>query len=128
MLGLWKAIITYDSARAQFSTWAVYHISSQMTRCLRSARRVPRHLSLDYMVANEVGRHKRDFANLVPAFDDHTAVEIRDWLVRIDVNERTAVIMYLQGYKQREIAADLGTHQVEVSRMLRRAVKRYIEA
>ncbi|WP_042165584.1 sigma factor [Paenibacillus gorillae] len=69
----------------------------------------------------------RSLADLMPVFEDHSAVEVESFLNSLPANERVTIIGRMAGRSQWAIADALGVSQTSIGRYLKRAARRYLE-
>lgn len=153
MYGLLKALKRYDSRRGtNFGTYAVPYVTGEMLRRFREMR-FAFHVSRamydamgDQVVTNEIDvlrRSKvRSFSEIVydnekggglsleeifPAADwEESALDrcaMQEWLSKLSPRDAKIVRLRMAGYKQQEIARQVGTSQANVSRILVKAKK-----
>lgn len=128
-IGLWKACLTYNEEKSQFSTYAVKCISSQILVALRTRRRWARleAVSLDEHL-DEDG--ELTLAGMVsdPAGSVETSgVFVEDFINTLSERDKKVVHYKLQGMKQKEAAKEMGITQSYYSRLLSDIQKRYAQ-
>jgi RNA polymerase sigma-B factor len=127
-VGLIHAVDRHDPARGAFEAYAIPTIRGEIQRHLRdrgSPLRVPPR------VLAEAGRPRLDPlaeddgppADPIPAVDARLTVAAA--LRRLPLHERRILVLWLYGERsQRSIAHEVGISQIQVSRLLRRALAR----
>lgn len=140
-IGLIKAAKTYDASRSLFATFAVRCIVSEIYKYFRHQRSVKetmnykalhlddvvyKHESKDITLLDAIELRKRSGEDEV--FTNALIQEVMSVLSALpDVQYKSFLMYYIQGFNQPEIARMLDTSQVQISRHLSRATKRLKE-
>lgn len=125
LLGLWKACLTWDPKKSQFSTYSVRCIRNQIYMYFRKQSKLSREISLDTPIS---GTEQITLADMledpIPSIRDEK-LAVRDLLDGLSPREIELVQAKLDGKPQYEIGKLLGVSQSMCSRMLTKIRVRY---
>jgi RNA polymerase sigma-B factor len=130
-IGLIHAVDRHDPALGTFEAYAVPTITGEIQRHLRdrgSVLRVPARVIADAgrPRLDPLGEDDGPPADPIPAVDARLTLTAA--LRKLPLHERRVVVLWLYGGRtQRSIAAEVGLSQINVSRVLRRALERLHE-
>lgn len=144
-IGLIKGYNRFDESRGfSPSTYYAATIMGEILRFIRdniSSVKVPRTytlaekrkkwraVSIHKVVATAADGDEITFENVLPKYDDLTAVDVKDLIDRtLDPKERAIVKLRLNDLSQKEIGQKFGVSQVQISRDLRKIGKSLQEA
>lgn len=134
MLGLVKAANSFEpDIKTKFATYAIMCIRNQMLMFIRKVNKfMPYEVSLFKPIGHDNYGNELSLADII---EDETQVQ-EDAIERMELTEFTAkqkpidqkILSALEiGYKQREIAAEIGISQSYVSRRIRKMRSRYVD-
>ena len=124
-LGLWKACLSYDPGKAEFSTWAGYGVRCQVLMALRKDCRQLDTVSLEATIEGTEGLKLEDIVSeVVPSICDGY-IELMDFLRNLPEKKQLLVQCRLEGMTQHEIAKRIGYSQAYCSRMLKAIRQEY---
>lgn len=129
LLGLWKACLTYNKEKSQFSTYAVKCISSQILMALRKRNRWTRleAVSLDEHLDEDGELTLAGMVSDPAGSIEDSGVFIEAFIHTLNERDRKVVELKLQGLKQKEAAKELGITQSYYSRLLSDIQRRYTQ-
>lgn len=127
LLGLWKACITYDPSKAEFSTWAGYAVRSQIGTTLRRINKQLDAVSLEATIEGTDGLKLEDIVEEVVPSICVGYIDLKDFLKTLSGKELTIVQYRIQGFSQDQVSQIVGHSQPYCSRLLNRVYKRYKE-
>lgn len=108
LLGLWKACITFDPGKSQFSTYAVTCIMNQIRMTLRDNSKQPPTVSLEASLAGVDGLTIGDtLEELAPSICDEYIL-LKEFLGGLPQRDQLLIKYKLMGLNQRQIAERLG--------------------
>ena len=137
MIGLFKAVREYDPGRqVAFSSFAVYCVLSQITDAVRTASRA-KHSALNLSISIQ-GLHfddEEDPYNLLDVYIDLSRSDPEKLLIskeehqsliafmetELTQNERSALLLFIEGYSYVDIAGKLGRTVKSVDSAIQRA-------
>lgn len=140
-IGLIKAAKNYDASRSLFATYAAKCIVSEIYHYFRHQCSVKETMNYKaYHMEDVIYRHEKGEITLLDAielrkrsgedeaFTNALIQEVMSVLSTLpDVQYKSFLMYYIQGFNQPEIARMLDTSQVQISRHLSRATKRLKE-
>lgn len=125
LLGLWKACITYDPIKAEFSTWAGYAVRSQVLMYLRKDCRRLSTVSIEATIEGTEGLRLEDIVEEPVPSICIGFICLKDFLRGLPEEQLQLVRMRYQGYTQDQISAQVGMSQAHCSRILKRLLNEY---
>lgn len=128
LLGLWKACMTYDKDKAQFSTYAGQCILNQVRQVLRKQSYEPDTVSLSTPVGDEDENLTLEgmIEDPVPSIDEGH-IDLKDFLRGLNERDKKLIQLRLQGKTQKQIAQEMGLAQSYCSRLITRIWVDYME-
>lgn len=118
MLGLCKAVETYNEERSKFSTYAGKVILNEIRIELRRRKKYNGDVSLSTVVHSD--EDDLTLEDQLVSQDDVYYSDDEAMLSKLTKREREVAILRSQGYKQEEIATKLGVRQAQISRICTR--------
>lgn len=127
---LWKACKLYNPEKnIQFSTFAVTLIYNGMLEFV--SRKLEKHtnnISLEEIITVNKDGKPCSLQNKLTIKDDYNDIELRiilrDCFEKLSKEDQKIVLLFWQGYTQREIAVRVGLTQVSVSRRLKKFINK----
>lgn len=123
LMGLWKACQSFDESKGfMFSTYAVRVIYNQMAMFMRKEAKHFVNTSLDRVVASVPDNNitYQDLLEDKPALSEYERDAIQMLVEQAEKDGWSDIVnMRLKGYKQVEIAEELGMHPSRVSEIMR---------
>lgn len=117
LLGLWKACITFDPGKSQFSTYAVTCIQNQIRMALRDNSKQPLTVSLEANLAGVEGLTIGDtLEELAPSISDEYIL-LKEFLRTLSSRDQLLIKYKLMGLNQKQIAQRLGITPVYCGRL-----------
>lgn len=127
-LGLWKACMTYDRDKSQFSTYAAPCILNQVRQVLRKRSYEPDTVSLSTPVEVEDDSLALEamLEDPVPSIDE-SYIDLKDFLRGLNERDKKLIQLRLQGKTQKQIAQEMGLAQSYCSRLITKIWVDYME-
>lgn len=125
LLGLWRACITFDPVKSQFSTYATACILNQIRMALRNIVRQPQTVSLDTPLNTSEGLTLGDTLEEIVRSVDNDYIDLKDFLEGLSPRDKLLVSCKLNGFSQKQTAELLGITQPYCSRLLTRIYVEY---
>lgn len=128
LLGLWKACMTYDKDKSQFSTYAAQCILNQVRMVLRKRSYEPDMVSLNTPVGveDDTLTLEATLEDPVPSIDEGY-IDLKDFLRGLNEQDKKLIQLRLQGKTQKQIAQEMGLTQPYCSRLITRIWVDYME-
>ena len=128
LLGLWKACMTYDKDKSQFSTYAAQCILNQVRQVLRKRSYEPDIVSLSTPVGDEDENLTLEavLEDPVPSIDEGY-IDLKDFLRGLNERDKKLIQLRLQGKTQKQIAQEMGLAQSYCSRLITKIWVDYTE-
>lgn len=130
LLGLWNAVLTFKHTYV-FSTYAYPVISNTINMYLRKNKKHKNNISIETEFKENltIADTLEDDQDYILQFHDKEEIaEMKQTLKskwsNLNIQEQNVIAKTLQGKTQTEIAKDLGTSQVQVSRVRNRLKKK----
>lgn len=118
-VGLCKAAERFDAERGAFSTYAMWCIKNEVYHQMRTERKLVTAVSMDAEMTEDGFSLVDIIEDKMNTADCSTMMScIMEEIDRLRPSERRAILMSMNGAKQRHIGAELGVSQVRVSRLL----------
>lgn len=128
LLGLWKACMTFEEGKAQFSTYASQCIINQIRQVLRKRSNAPKTVSLSTPISLE--DDNLTLADViedpVPSIDEGY-IDLKEFLRGLSDRDKKLVQLRLQGKTQKQIAHEMGLAQSYCSRLITKIWVEYFE-
>lgn len=125
LLGLWKACLTWDPKKSQFSTYSVRCIRNQVYMYFRKQAPANKQVSLEAVLP---GLDRLTLADMleepIPSIRNER-IALKELLLGLSPKETQLVQARLDGKTQAEIAESLGIAQPTCSKMLAKIKIRY---
>ena len=129
-IGLWKACLTYDPSKSEFSTYAVHCIQHQILKALQSqSKKKVNTISLDAPL-NLTSENGLTIADCIkdPVSDiDIDYICLRDHLNKCTKKDKKLIQLRLQGLTLGEISQILGVTKQYVGSRLTKILVAYLE-
>ena len=135
--GLVKALQSYDSTKGaaikthitNHAKWAISHYlrdQADLVRAPRTQAPTGDISSLDVPIPG--GESETNLLDIIaddrPAFQSDEVIALREAMETLSARERLIAEMYMDGHSQVQIASKIGVSQMQVSRLLKRLVRR----
>lgn len=124
--GLWKACLTYDKSKSQFSTYAWRCILTQIRYSLRSRTKQPETVSLSHPTC-EAGLTLGDMIEDPCPSIDEGFIDLKAFLEGLPEIERRLIQLNAGGFTQKEIQEQLGRSRTWCWRTLKRLQQDYLK-
>ena len=138
VIGLIKAIDAYDiNKKAEFSTYATKCICNEIYMFFKSNKNEPDAISIDLPIYEEKGREKNKYlsetvSSNIDIEGDYVYNELiyylRKLVIELDPKEKEIIMMsfgfYDKKYTQKEIAEVFGLCQADISRKIKKIIKK----
>lgn len=126
LLGLWKACMTFDPSKAQFSTYAIRCILNQINMYYRKESNKPLTVSLNAPVGEDGLTMEDVLEDPCPSIDEGL-IDLKTYLAGLTDEERKIIQLNVEGFTQQQIGDKMGKSQAWCSHMLRRLRQNYQE-
>lgn len=126
-IGLWKACLTYDSSKSEFSTYAVHCIRFQMLKSLQSQFKRIDTISLDSPLKSKDGLTIADCLEDPVSNIDIDCICLKEHLRNCKEKDKRLVQMRLQGLTLEEISQTLGVTKQYVGSRLTKILVSYLD-
>lgn len=129
MEALWRAAITYDPDRAQFSTYAYKVLRNAVANEMRNRAKSARHIIVSIYDTTDEEDSIPLIETLASVSDTTLPIEAKSILEELDVSPRhkAALSMRMRGATLEEIGQALGVTKQRADRILKECGKRYKE-
>lgn len=126
-IGFVKAINTYNSKKSKFNTHAYICMRNEILQEFRKNKNKPKYeYSLNFEIENNDGTC--EYQDLIEdTFDLEEVITHKDLYVKAinlleDSTQQALIIMWSNGYTQREIAEKMGISQSYVNRLIKKCI------
>lgn len=126
LLGLWRACLTYDKNKGNFSTYAGQCILNQIRYAMRSFAKQPETVSLSHPVGED-GATLEDFIEDPCPGTDEGLVDLKLFLEGLTQRELKLIQLSAAGLTQEEIGKQLGRSRAWCCITLRRLQENYLK-
>lgn len=120
LLGLWRACMTFDPAKSQFSTYATTCILNQIRMAIRSIVRQPQTVSLNTPLKSQENLTLSDTLEEIVSSVDDEYIELKDFLKGLSPRDQLLISCKLNGLSQKQTAEWLGITRPYCSQLLTR--------
>lgn len=127
-IGLWKACLWYDKEKAQFTTYAVKCITSQILLALRRRNRWARlnTISLEASITEDGELTVEDVVQDPNGSIEDSGIFFEEFIRTLNDRDRTVLGCKMKGLNQREAAQLMGITQPYYSRLMQGIRTKYM--
>lgn len=125
LLGLWKACITFDPNKSEFSTYATTCIVNQVRMMLRAASKQPPTVSISSPISDCDSLTLGDMIEEpIPSLSDGM-IELKGFIKGLPQRDYDLIRYRVAGLSQKQISQKLGLSQPYLSRLLTKIYVQY---
>lgn len=126
LLGLWRACLTFNPDKGNFSTYAGCCILNQIRMAMRREAKQPDTVSLSTPLGEEGVTLEDMLEDPCPSIDEGL-IDLKNYLGKLSEKELKIIQLNVKGLTQRQIGAEMGLSQTWCSRILKQLRQDYLE-